>query len=482
MRGNETREDTIKDKGVGEYPLKITDTTLRDSHQSLFATRLRTEDMIPIAEKIDAVGFHSLEVWGGATFDTCIRFLDEDPWDRLRRLRKLFKKTKIQMLLRGQNLVGYKHYPDDVVEEFVKSAVRNGIDIIRIFDALNDVRNMEKAMRVARECGAHVQATVVYTISPVHDVKSYVTTSELLKSQGADSICIKDMAGLISPKVAQELVPRIKEATGLPVQLHSHYTSGMASMAYYEAARSGVDIVDCAISSVAMGTSQPPVESLVAALEGTSRATGLDLDLLSSIAEYFRNVRKKYKEYDVGATLDVNVLRYQIPGGMISNFFSQLSSQNALDKLPEVLAEVPRVRADLGYPPLVTPTSQIVGSQAVLNVLIGERYKMATNEVKAYLKGLYGRPPGEVNDEVRKKVIGDETPISCRPADLLESGLKIAKQEAGMYVQQPEDVLTYALFPQVALKFLKEKLAKVTLIDYDLLDEAQGHGGGFYPV
>ncbi|HHY39129.1 MAG TPA: pyruvate carboxylase subunit B, partial [Clostridia bacterium] len=319
-------------------PLKITDTTLRDGHQSLFATRMRTEDMIPIAEKMDAVGFHSLEVWGGATFDSCIRFLGEDPWERLRTLRKHFKKTKLQMLLRGQNLVGYKHYPDDVVEEFVKKAVDNGLDIIRIFDALNDVRNMEKSMRVAKECGAHVQATVVYTISPVHDIPHYVATAKVLQSLGADSICIKDMAGILSPVMASELVPRIKEATGLPVQVHCHYTSGMASMAYYEAAKAGADVVDCAISSMAMGTSQPPVESLVVALEETPRATGLDLALLSEIAEYFREVRKKYGEFDVGTTLDVNVLRYQIPGGMISNFYSQLSKQNALDKLPEVLA------------------------------------------------------------------------------------------------------------------------------------------------
>jgi len=456
--------------------LKITDTTLRDAHQSLLATRMRTEDMLPIAEKMDEVGFHSLEVWGGATFDSCLRYLSEDPWERLRQLRQRFKKTKLQMLLRGQNLVGYRHYPDDVVEEFVKRTVDCGLDIFRIFDALNDVRNMEKAMQVAKAEGAHVQATVVYTISPVHDVEHYVSTARTLEEMGADSICLKDMAGILAPFAAREIISRMKQAVSIPIQLHCHCTSGMATMAYLAAVEAGVDAVDCAISSMALGTSQPPVESLVAALQGTPHDPGFDLDLLSEIAEYFGEVRKKYGEYDVGTRVDVNVLRYQIPGGMISNFVSQLSAQKALDKLQDCLEEVPRVRADLGYPPLVTPSSQIVGSQAVFNVLLGERYKMVTTEVRNYMKGLYGRPPAPVNEEVRRRIIGDEQPITCRPADLLEPGLEEARKAVAPYMQKPEDILSYALFPQVALKFLQERMAAKTGVDYHLAEQ------GYYPV
>ncbi len=456
--------------------LKITDTTLRDAHQSLLATRMRTEDMLPIAEKMDEVGFHSLEVWGGATFDSCLRYLSEDPWERLRQLRQRFKKTKLQMLLRGQNLVGYRHYPDDVVEEFVKRTVDCGLDIFRIFDALNDVRNMEKAMQVAKAEGAHVQATVVYTISPVHDVEHYVSTARTLEEMGADSICLKDMAGILAPFAAREIISRMKQAVSIPIQLHCHCTSGMATMAYLAAVEAGVDAVDCAISSMALGTSQPPVESLVAALQGTPHDPGFDLDLLSEIAEYFGEVRKKYGEYDVGTRVDVNVLRYQIPGGMISNFVSQLSAQKALDKLQDCLEEVPRVRADLGYPPLVTPSSQIVGSQAVFNVLLGERYKMVTTEVRNYMKGLYGRPPAPVNEEVRRRIIGDEQPITCRPADLLEPGLEEARKAVAPYMQKPEDILSYALFPQVALRFLQERMAAQTGVDYQLAEQ------GYYPV
>ncbi|MDQ7794926.1 MAG: pyruvate/oxaloacetate carboxyltransferase [bacterium] len=455
-------------------PLALTDTTLRDGHQSLLATRMRTADMLPIAEKLDAAGFHSLEVWGGATFDTCLRFLGEDPWERLRAIRKAFPRTKLQMLLRGQNLVGYRHYPDDVVREFVRRSVDNGLDIIRVFDALNDTRNMALAMEVASTAGAHVQATVCYTISPIHDVDHFVGLAGELAAMGAHSICVKDMAGLITPYVAHELVARLKAELDLPVQLHCHYTSGMASMAYLKAAEAGVDVVDTAISSLALSTSQPPAESLVASLQGTPRDTGLDLELLSAIADYFRGVRGTYAASDVGQQLDTNVLIYQIPGGMISNFHSQLSQQNALDRLPQVLAEVPRVRADLGYPPLVTPSSQIVGAQAVLNVLTGERYQMVSSETRAYLKGLYGRPPGQVDPDVRRRVIGDEEPITVRPADQLAPGLEEARRQAAPYLEQEEDVLSVALFPQVALKFLQERQAARTGVDCDLAGKERG--------
>lgn len=464
--------------------LAITDTTLRDAHQSLLATRMRTEDMLPIAEKMDAAGFYSLEVWGGATFDTCMRFLNEDPWERLRQLRRAFKNTKLQMLLRGQNLVGYKHYADDVVEEFVKKARENGIDIFRIFDALNDERNMAKTMEVAQKVGGHVQATISYTISPVHNVEHYVAKARTLQEMGADSLCIKDMAGIITPMMAGELTRRLKEELDIPVQLHCHYTSGMASMAYLKAIEAGVDVVDTAISSMAMSTSQPPTESLVVTLRETPSDTRLDLELLSEIAQYFQEVRKKYQEFDLAAgTVDVNVLRYQIPGGMISNFYSQLSQQNALDKLPLVLEEVPRVREDLGYPPLVTPTSQIVGSQAVLNVLAGERYKLVNNEVKAYVRGLYGRPPAPVNEEVRRKIIGDEEPVTCRPADLLEPQLPEARKAMAAYLEQEEDVLSYALFPQVAEKFLEERAAGKYRVDFSIAREGLANGGvAYHPI
>ena len=461
----------------------ITDTTLRDAHQSLLATRMRTDDMLPIAEKMDAVGFYSLEVWGGATYDAAMRFLNEDPWDRLRKIRQAFKKTRLQMLLRGQNLVGYKHYADDVVEMFCNKAVENGIDIMRIFDALNDVRNMEKAIAVSKKAGAHIQATVCYTISPIHTVESFVKTAKELAQMGADSICIKDMAGIIVPKDAYLITKRLKDEVRLPVQLHCHYTSGMAAMAYMEGIRAGCDIVDGAISSMSMATSQPAVESLAAALKDTPYDTGLDLSLLSEISDYWRERRKKYAEFDLAeATPDTNVLRYQIPGGMVSNFISQLSEQNQLHRLQEVLQEVPRVKADLGHPPLVTPSSQIVGTQAVFNVLLG-RYKMVTNEVKAYLRGYYGRPPGPVNEEVRRMVIGDERPIEDRPANHIEPGLPEARTAVAPYYEREEDVLLHALFPQVAQKFLKERLARKTGVDQDMLEAAKkDHPAGYYPV
>lgn len=475
-------------QGKGDVKVKkktgITDTTLRDAHQSLLATRMKTEDMLPIIEKMDAVGFHSVEVWGGATFDTCLRFLSEDPWERLRLLKKRFKKTPLQMLLRGQNLVGYRHYPDDVVEAFVKKAVDNGISIMRIFDALNDPRNMEKAFEAAKKAGAHVQGTVCYTISPVHDLEHYGRVAKSLKDMGADSLCLKDMAGILSPKACYDIVKLWKEEVGLPVQIHSHYTSGMASMAYLKGIEAGADVVDCAISSMSLASSQPPDETIVAALRGTPWDTGLDLELLSEIAGYFKEVRKKYAEFDKASPVpDPNVLRYQIPGGMISNFISQLKEQGQLDKLGQVLDEVPRVRKDLGYPPLVTPSSQIVGSQAALNVLTGERYKIVTNEVKDYFRGLYGRPPAPVDPEVQRKVIGDEKPVEKRPADYIEPGLEKARAELGHLYTQEEDVLSYALFPQQARKFLEEKLAKQTGVDFELAEKArENHPAGYYPA
>lgn len=438
--------------------VRITDTVLRDGHQSLLATRMRTEDMLPIAEKLDAVGYHSLEVWGGATFDTCLRFLNECPWERLRLLKQHIRKTPLQMLLRGQNIVGYRHYADDVVERFVVKAVENGIDIFRIFDALNDLRNIEWAMKVVKREGAHAQGTICYTISPVHNNEFFVHEAKQLESMGADSICIKDMAGLLAPRDAYDLVSKMKAELTIPIQLHSHYTSGMASCAYLKAIEAGVDVVDTAISTMALGTSQPPTETLVSMLQQTPYDTGLDLTLLSEIAKYFGEVRKHYKEYEgqfVG--VDTNVLIYQIPGGMISNLMSQLREQNALNRLDEVLAEVPRVRKDMGYPPLVTPSSQIVGAQAVLNVILGKRYKMVLKEVRDYFQGHYGKPPGELNPEVKKTVLGSAEVIQCRPADLLSPELPKAVQETQGVASCEEDIISYALFPNVAMDFLKAR-------------------------
>jgi len=443
---------------VSFQKVKITDTTLRDGHQSLLATRMKTVDMLPIAELMEEVGFHSVEVWGGATFDTCMRYLDEDPWQRLRDLKKVFKKTPLQMLLRGQNLVGYKHYADDVVEEFIKYAVSNGIGIIRIFDALNDVRNIQKSAEVAKKEGAHVQLTLSYTLSPVHNHNYFIEKGKELKELGADSIAIKDMSGIISPRGAYDLVKQLKEQVGLPVQMHCHYTSGMASMVYLKAIEAGADVVDTAMSPLAMGSSQPATETMVAALADMPYATGLDLVKLSQIADYFKEIRKNYTEFDIGSsTVDVNVLLYQIPGGMISNFVSQLSQQNALHRLPEVLAEVPKVREDLGYPPLVTPTSQIVGTQAAMNVLAGERYKVVTNEVRAYLRGMYGQSPAPVNEEVKRKVIRKQEPITGRPADLIEPQMDQARSEIADLMIQPEDAISYAILPAVAKPFFEKR-------------------------
>lgn len=438
--------------------VKITDVTLRDGHQSLWATRMTLSDMLPILEKVDSVGYHSLEVWGGATFDVCLRYLDEDPWERLRTIKKYVKNTPLQMLLRGQSLVGYRHYPDDVVEAFIGKAVENGIDIIRIFDALNDLRNMEFPIKIAKREGAHVQGTVVYTISPVHTIDHYLDVALELEKMGVDSICIKDMAGLLSPFVAYELVKLFKERLNVPVQLHSHYIGGLALGAYLEAVRAGVDAVDTASTPLAFGASLPPVETLVRSLSGTEWDTGLDMHLLFEIAEYFDELRRKLGfERGVTRLTDMGVFEHQVPGGMISNLVSQLKEQKAEHRLKEVLEEIPRVRAELGYPPLVTPTSQIVGIQAVLNVLLGERYRIVPEEVKNYVKGFYGKPPAGMDENVKRKIIGDEEPISGRPADYLEPLMERARREAGDLAQSEEDVISYALFPQVAKKFLEKR-------------------------
>lgn len=444
-------------------PVRICDTILRDAHQSLLATRMRTDDMIgtpamPIAEKLDQVGYWSVEMWGGATFDSAMRFLNEDPWERIRRLKAKMPHTPFQMLLRGQNVVGYKHYPDDVLERFIVKAHENGIDVFRIFDALNDVRNMRRAMEVVRREGAHVQAAISYTISPVHSVDAFVQMAHVLEDIGTDTICIKDMAGLLSPYVAYELIGRLKAECRAPIQLHTHYTSGMAMATLLKAIEAGVDIVDTAISSLALVTSQPPTETLVRILQESPHDTGLDLNLLAEISNYFANVRTKYAAFESGMVgVDVNVLQFQIPGGMLSNLVSQLREQGAEDRYADVLAEVPRVRQELGYPPLVTPSSQIVGTQATLNVVLGERYKVIPAEVKNYVRGYYGRPPAPVDPDIQKKVIGDEQPIDSRPADLLPPGMDQARQEIGELARSEEDVLSYVLFPQVARPFLERR-------------------------
>ncbi len=440
-----------------EGNLGITDTSLRDAHQSLLATRMRLDEMLPIAELMDEIGYHSLEVWGGATFDACMRFLDEDPWHRLRSLKKLIKNTQLQMLLRGQNIVGYKHYPDDVLQEFIKRAVDNGIDIIRIFDALNDLRNMEEAITSTVQEGAHAQGTICYTISPMHNNDYFIKLGQELKKIGVHSICIKDMAGLLSPYDSYELVSRLKKDVGLPVQLHCHYTSGMASMAYLKAIEAGVDVVDTANATLAMGTSQPATDSMVAALKGTAYDTGLDLHKLSLVSNHFKNISCNYDISRELMGVDTNVLTYQIPGGMISNLASQLKEQNASHLLSDVLEEVPCVRADLGFPPLVTPSSQIVGSQAVVNVITGERYKMISTEIKNYIRGHYGKPPGDIEPGLFRKVLGEGKPITGRPADLLSPRLSEARKEIAEHIEQEEDILSYVLFPTVALDFFKRR-------------------------
>lgn len=441
--------------------LFITDTILRDAHQSQAATRMRIEDMLPGCEILDSIGYWSLECWGGATFDACMRFLDEDPWERLRKLRSAMPKTRLQMLLRGQNLLGYKHYADDVVDEFIEKSIKNGIDVIRVFDALNDPRNLMQSVKSIKKYGGICEAAISYTVSPVHNIEYFVKLAKLLEKMGADTICIKDMANLLLPYDAYKLVSELKRSVSVPIHLHTHNTAGTGDMTNLMAAKAGVDIVDTALSPLANGTSQPATESLVATLQGTDRDTGLDLVKLNEAAAYFRTVADKLKKEGIldpkVLSVDTKALIYQVPGGMLSNLLNQLKQAKKEDKYYEVLAEVPRVRKDFGYPPLVTPTSQIVGTQAVMNVLAGERYKMVPKESKGMLKGEYGQLPAPVNEEVRKKCIGDEEVITCRPADLIAPELEKYRAEAGDLAKCEEDVLSYALFPQVAKKFLEKR-------------------------
>ncbi|MEG1727761.1 MAG: pyruvate carboxylase subunit B [Acidaminococcaceae bacterium] len=442
-------------------PVKIVETVLRDGHQSLAATRMRITDMLPILEKLDDIGYYALEAWGGATFDTCLRFLDEDPWERLRTMKKHLKKTPIQMLLRGQNILGYSHYADDVVEEFVKRSVDNGVDIIRIFDALNDVRNLECAMKAAKASGAHVQGALVYTISPYHKDEDFLHVAQDLISLGADSICIKDMAGLLAPYAAYNLIKTLKTQTNVPIEIHTHCTSGMASMTYLKAIEAGVDIIDTAISPFSRSTSQPATESMVAAFRGQPRDTGIDFDKLGDIADYFLTVKNSLaKDFGLNTNIpiDPKVLTFQIPGGMLSNLLNQMKEQGAADKYPELLKEMPKVRAELGYPPLVTPTSQIVGSMAALNVTLG-RYKMVPNQVKDLVRGKYGRTPAPIDPAIKKLIIGDEKQIDYRPADDIApqmAAMTEALATAGYPQATVEDVLSYALFPDVALAYFKQ--------------------------
>ena len=455
-------------------PVKITETILRDAHQSLIATRMTTDQMLPIIEKMDRVGYHAVECWGGATFDASLRFLKEDPWVRLRNLREGFKNTKLQMLLRGQNLLGYRHYADDVVEYFVQKSIANGIDIIRIFDALNDLRNLECAVKATNKEKGHAQVGISYTLGEAYTLEYYVDIAKKIEQMGADSICVKDMAGLLVPFEAHKLVSALKGAVSLPIELHTHYTSGVASMTYLKAIEAGCDIIDTAISPFAMGTSQPATEVFVETLKGTEYDTGFDQELLASIADYFRPIQEEALKTGLlnpkVMTVDIKTLMYQVPGGMLSNLVSQLKEQKAEDKYYDVLKEIPRVRKDFGEPPLVTPSSQIVGTQAVLNVIAGERYKLVTKETKAVLSGEYGQTVKPFDKEVQKKVIGDKKPITCRPADLLEPELAKIEAEMTEWKQQEEDVLSYALFPQVALEFFQYRQAQQTGVDVTVAD------------
>ena len=447
----------------------ITDVTLRDAHQSLIATRMTTEEMLPILEKMDKVGFYSLECWGGATFDACLRFLNEDPWDRLRTIREKCPNTKLQMLFRGQNMLGYRHYADDVLEYFVQKSVANGIDIIRIFDALNDIKNLQTAIKAAKKEKGHAQVAISYTTGPVFTTEYYVDYAKRIEETGADSICIKDMAALLTPYTTAELVTALKEAVSIPIQLHTHYTSGLASMCLLKGIEAGADILDTAMSPLALGTSHAPTESMVAALKGTEYDTGLDLILLNEIRDYFMTLRKKYLDSGLldpkMLATDANALIYQVPGGMLSNLLSQLKQAGKEDQLQDVLNEVPRVREDSGYPPLVTPTSQIVGTQAVFNVITGERYKMCTNEFKDMVAGKYGTTPMPIDPEFQKKIIGDAPVITGRPADLLEPELDTLRKEMAQWSEQEEDVLSYAMFPKVSLDFFKKRQEKKYGID-----------------
>lgn len=452
----------------------ITETILRDAHQSLIATRMPIKDMLPILEKLDEVGFYSLECWGGATFDACLRFLKEDPWERLRILREKCKNTKLQMLFRGQNMLGYRHYADDVVEYFVQRSAANGIDIIRVFDALNDANNLKTAIKTAKKENIHAQVAISYTTGPVFNDEYYINYAKKLEEMGADSICIKDMAALLKPYRAFELVSKLKKAVNLPLQLHTHYTSGLASMCILKAIEAGISIVDTAMSPLALGTSLSPTESIVAALKGSEYDTGLDLSLLSEVRDYFMKLRQKYIEEGLLDTrmlaTDTKALIYQVPGGMLSNLLSQLKQAGQEEKFEEVLSEVPKVRADAGYPPLVTPTSQIIGTQAVYNIISGERYKICTNEFKGIVAGKYGKTPMKISEDFQKKIIGNETPVSGRPADLLKPELDKLRQEVSEWMEQEEDVLSYAQFPKVSKEFFEERRNKKYEINKKSLD------------
>ena len=458
-----------KEKSIEKKPLKITETVLRDAHQSLIATRMTTEQMLPIVDKMDQIGYHAVECWGGATFDASLRFLKEDPWERLRKLRDGFKNTKLQMLFRGQNILGYNHYADDVVEYFVQKSIANGIDIIRIFDCLNDLRNLETAVKAANKENGHAQIALSYTLGDAYTLDYWKDMAKRIEDMGAKSLCIKDMAGLLVPVKATELVQALKESVDIPIDLHTHYTSGVASMTYMKAVEAGCDIIDTAISPFAMGTSQPATEVMVEAFKGTPYDTGLDLDKLAEIADYFRPMREEALKTGLMNTkvLGVNIqtLRYQVPGGMLSNLVSQLKEMGQEDKYEQVLEEVPKVRKDFGEPPLVTPSSQIVGTQAVLNVVSGERYKMVTKESKKLLSGEFGQTVKPFDKEVQKKCIGDTKPITCRPADLIKPQLADIEKEMAQYKQQDEDVLSYALFPQVATEFFKYREAQQNKVD-----------------
>ena len=467
---------------IKKKPVGITETILRDAHQSQIATRMTTEEMLPIIDKMDQVGYHSVECWGGATFDACLRFLKEDPWERLRKLRDGFKHTKLQMLFRGQNILGYRHYADDVVEYFVQKSIANGIDIIRIFDAFNDLRNLETSVKACKKEGGHAQIALCYTLGEAYTLDYWKEIAKRIEEMGADSICIKDMAGLLVPYEAEALVKALKASTKLPIQLHTHYKSGVASMTYMKSVEAGCDIIDTAMSPFALGTSQPATEVMCETFRDTPFDTGLDQKLLAEIADYFRPIQEEALKSGLlnPKVLGVNIktLMYQVPGGMLSNLVSQLKDAHAEDKYYDVLEEIPRVRKDFGEPPLVTPSSQIVGTQAVLNVLMGERYKMITKESKALLHGEYGQTVKPFNPEVQKKACGDETPITCRPADLLKPELREMEKEVARYKQQDEDVLSYALFPQVAVDFFKYREAQQEKVDPTRADTK----AGAYPV
>ena len=461
---------------MSKKKILVTETILRDAHQSLIATRMTMDEMLPILPQLDKIGFHSLECWGGATFDSCLRFLNEDPWDRLRIIRKNCPNTKLQMLFRVQNMLGYRHYADDVLEYFVQKSVANGIDIIRIFDALNDIRNLEAAVKAAKKEGAHAQIAISYTTGPVFDTKYFVDYAKKIEAVGADSICIKDMAALLTPYRTEELVKALKKAVKIPIDLHTHYTSGLASMCLLKGIEAGADIIDTAMSPLALGTSHAPTESMVAALQGTDYDTGLDLVALTEVRDYFMTLRKKYLDSGLldpkMLAVDANALIYQVPGGMLSNLLSQLKQMGKEDKLEDVMKEVPKVRKDAGYPPLVTPTSQIVGTQAVSNVLFGERYKNVNGQFKDLVQGKYGKTPVDIDPKFRKKIIGDEKPVTCRPADLLEPELDKLKKECEEWTEQEEDVLSYAQFDRVAIKFFEKRRDAKAGIDSEHFDAA----------